>query len=132
MPVLLVLLQKRNCDEQIENTILSVRSVPPSSPMTMTSKKVSGGHPTSMPAVGHLSCVCWFCICVISASLLGEPQVQMQVRWLLSVARGFSDGCPWVHAEAGAQSMGWKLAAHRQMRPMGFPAFGVCNSVWVA
>jgi hypothetical protein len=66
-------------------------------------------------------------VCVISASLVGEPQVQIHVRWLLSVARGFSDGHPWVHAEAGAQRMGWKLAVHRQMRPMGLPAFYVCR-----
>ena len=78
MPVLLVLLQKRKCDQQ--NITLSVWSVPPTSSMTTTSKKVSGGHPTSMPTVGHLSSVCWLCVCVLSASLVREPQVQMQIR----------------------------------------------------
>jgi hypothetical protein len=61
MSVLLVLLQKRKCDQQ--NITLSVRSVPPTSSMTTTSRKVSGGHPTSMPAAGHLSLLCALLSC---------------------------------------------------------------------
>jgi hypothetical protein len=75
MSVLLVLLQKRKCDQQ--NITLSVRSVPPTSSMTTTSRKVSGGHPTSVPAAGHLSSVYLLCVCVISASLVDEPHVRM-------------------------------------------------------
>ena len=39
-----------------------------------------GASPTSMPTVGHLSSVGWLCVCVLSASLVREPQVQMQIR----------------------------------------------------